>query len=121
MLCGICIVQIPPRKHALDYADYTAPTRQNELDHTTQEIGLPLKYLDHPVELDYLSDVWNNPAAYAGVHREILSNKNGYTPGFFSNSVRHNYFRENRATSIVAWRQQKKSTLQYEYETNHIG
>ena len=34
MLCRICIVQIQPRKHALDLADYTAPPRQHELDHT---------------------------------------------------------------------------------------
>ena len=34
MLCRICVVQIQPRKHALDRAGYTAPTRQRELDHT---------------------------------------------------------------------------------------
>ena len=34
MLCRICVVQIQPRKHALDRAGYTAPTRQHELDHT---------------------------------------------------------------------------------------
>ena len=34
MLCRICVVQIQPRKHALDYAGYTAPTQQHELDHT---------------------------------------------------------------------------------------
>ena len=30
----ICVAQMQPRKHALDDADYTAPTRQHELDHT---------------------------------------------------------------------------------------
>ena len=34
MLCRICIVQIPPRKHAQDHSDYAAPNRQHELDHT---------------------------------------------------------------------------------------
>ena len=34
MLCRICAVQIQPRKHVLDHADHTAPTRQHELDHT---------------------------------------------------------------------------------------
>ena len=33
-MCGICIVQIQPRKHVLDHAGYTASTRQHELDHT---------------------------------------------------------------------------------------
>ena len=28
------MVQIQPRKLVLDHADYTAPTRQHELDHT---------------------------------------------------------------------------------------
>ena len=61
MLCRICTaVQIYPRKHALDRADYTALTRQHELDHTDhtyhtdhtdQEcIYLLLKDLDHQVE-----------------------------------------------------------------------
>ena len=30
----IYIVQIQPRKHELDHADYTAPSRQHDLDHT---------------------------------------------------------------------------------------
>ena len=30
----ICIVQILPRKEVLDHAEYTAPARQHELDHT---------------------------------------------------------------------------------------
>ena len=29
----ICIEQIQPRKQFVDHADYTAPTRQHELDH----------------------------------------------------------------------------------------
>ena len=33
MLCRICVVQIQPRKHALDDAGYTAPVGQHELDH----------------------------------------------------------------------------------------
>ena len=33
MLCRVCLVQIQPRKHTVDDADYTAPTRQRELDH----------------------------------------------------------------------------------------
>ena len=33
-LCSIFIVQIQPRKHALDHAGCTGPTRQHELDHT---------------------------------------------------------------------------------------
>ena len=28
-LCRVCIVQMQPRKHVLDYADHTAPTRQH--------------------------------------------------------------------------------------------
>ena len=31
MLCGICLVQIQPRKLVLDHAGYTVPTRQHEL------------------------------------------------------------------------------------------
>ena len=34
LLCKICMVQIQPRKHVVDHADYTAPTRQHELDRT---------------------------------------------------------------------------------------
>ena len=34
MLCRICIVQIKPRKHILDHADTTGPSRQHELDDT---------------------------------------------------------------------------------------
>ena len=60
MLCRICVVQIEPTKLVLDRADYTALTRQHELDHTDhtyhtdhtdQEcIYLLLKDLDHQVE-----------------------------------------------------------------------
>ena len=34
MLRMICIVQVQPRRYVLDHADYTAPTRQHELDRT---------------------------------------------------------------------------------------
>ena len=46
MLRRICVSQIQRRKHALDHADCTAPTRQHELDHTDQEI-ISLKSLGH--------------------------------------------------------------------------
>ena len=32
--CLVCVVHIQPRNHVPDHADYTAPTRQNELDPT---------------------------------------------------------------------------------------
>ena len=60
MLWRICVVQIQPRKHVLDHADYTAPTRQHELDHTDQEYLPCLANLsDHELGNDYLylSDV----------------------------------------------------------------
>ena len=41
MLCKICIVQFQPKKHALDDADHTTPTRQQELDHADQESICP--------------------------------------------------------------------------------
>ena len=41
MLCRICLVQIQSRKHALDHADYTAPTRQHELDRHKSGIYVP--------------------------------------------------------------------------------
>ena len=34
VLCTICIVQIQPKTNGLDIADFAAPTRQHELDHT---------------------------------------------------------------------------------------
>jgi len=37
----MCAVQIQPRKLDLDHADYTAPTRQHELDPTEQESIFP--------------------------------------------------------------------------------
>ena len=41
MLCRVCIVQIQPRKPVLDYADYTAATRQHAQDHTDQKSIFP--------------------------------------------------------------------------------
>ena len=52
MMCRICTVPIPPRKH-VDYADYTARTLQHEVDPTDQESS-SLNYLDHEVEIDDL-------------------------------------------------------------------
>ena len=50
VLCRICTaVQIQPRKHVLDHADHTAPTRQHELDHTD--------HTDH-TDQDYICSVW---------------------------------------------------------------
>ena len=43
MLRKICIVQIKPRKHVPDHADYSAPTRQHGLDHTDREYICPGK------------------------------------------------------------------------------
>ena len=40
-MCRICAVQIQPRKLVLDHADYTAPTRQHDLDRTDQESICP--------------------------------------------------------------------------------
>ena len=39
---GSVVVQIQPSKRVLDYADYTGPTLQHELDHTDQEY-IPLE------------------------------------------------------------------------------
>ena len=52
MLCRICIVQIQPRKYVLDDADYAAPTRQHELDHTD--------HTDHTEHTDqeYIRPAW---------------------------------------------------------------
>ena len=41
-----------PGKHALDYADSTAPTLQNELHHTHQESVFSLKDLPHGLGAD---------------------------------------------------------------------
>ena len=43
-------MQLQPRKHELDHADYTAPTRQHELDHTD--------HTAHTDHTDHLSEVW---------------------------------------------------------------
>ena len=57
VLCGICVVQIQPKNHVLDYAGYWTPTRQHELDHTDhtdhtdQESDLPcLADRDHELQ-----------------------------------------------------------------------
>ena len=65
MLRRIYTVQIQPMKHVLDHAEYTAPTRQHELDHTDhtdhtdqESIYLPRKiwiinWLSAPKDLDH--------------------------------------------------------------------
>ena len=68
MLHRICILQIQPKNPALDHADYTALTRQHELDHTdhtdhTDQDYICPERLDHQVGIDDLSDlrdVWNS-------------------------------------------------------------
>ena len=40
-LCRVSIVQIQHRKHVVDHADYMAPSRQRELDHTDNECICP--------------------------------------------------------------------------------
>ena len=57
MLCRICVAQIQPKKHVLDRVDYTAPTRQHELDHTDQKPISPERSIDHQAGVDFLSDV----------------------------------------------------------------
>ena len=62
MLCRICGVQIQPRRHVLDHhADYTAPTRQHELQQQ-QIIQIrnisASKDLDHVVQIGDLFEVW---------------------------------------------------------------
>ena len=42
---SLYVVQIQPRKHVPDHADYTAPTRQHELNHTD--------YIDHTDHIDH--------------------------------------------------------------------
>ena len=38
-LCRICVkIQIQPKKHALDYADWAGPTWKHELEHATSGI-----------------------------------------------------------------------------------
>lgn len=45
MLCRICITQVQSRKHVLDHAECTDPTRQHELGHTDQDNASSLEYL----------------------------------------------------------------------------
>ena len=45
----LCVVQIQPRKHTVDGAGYTAPTRQHELDHTD--------HTDH-TDQEYICPAW---------------------------------------------------------------
>ena len=40
----MCVVQIQPRKHRAYHADYTASTRQHELDHTDHTDHTDHKY-----------------------------------------------------------------------------
>ena len=49
MLRRIYTVQIQPMKHVLDHAEYTAPTRQHELDHTD--------HTDH-TDQEYICPAW---------------------------------------------------------------
>ena len=53
------MVQVQPRKHALDHAGCTAPTWQHELDQTHQGPICPSNnYLDHRVGINYLLEVY---------------------------------------------------------------
>ena len=54
-MCRICIVQIIPRTHVLDHADYTAPTRQHEPEHTDHT-----DHTDHTNHTDqkYICPAW---------------------------------------------------------------
>ena len=54
MLCRICEVQIQPRKHVLDHADYRA-ANMNWIIHT-RNLSI-LKDLDHEVRIDHLPDI----------------------------------------------------------------
>ena len=57
MLRRVCTVQIQPRKHLLDHAGYTAPTRQHGLDHTDQELICPAWQISIvKMEIDDLSE-----------------------------------------------------------------
>ena len=53
-----------PRKPVINHADYTASTRQHELNHTDQGNLSALKDLDKKVCVDDLSDVCNLVARY---------------------------------------------------------
>ena len=57
MLYRICTVQVQPRKHVLDHADYTAPTRQHGLDHTDQQSICP-EGSRSSLGTDYLAHAW---------------------------------------------------------------
>ena len=50
----ICTMHVRSREHELDHADSTAPTRQDELDHTYQVSyrSSALKDLDHHAGMD---------------------------------------------------------------------
>ena len=75
MLYKTCIVQVQPRKHALDDADHTAPTLQHELVHTDQESLSSLKDLNHQWEIDDLDHICTMCESFEGpnhAHRYIL-------------------------------------------------
>ena len=60
MLCRIsCVVHIQPRKPVLDHADYSAPARQHEPNHTDQGNPSALNDLHYDVGIEFLSDVLN--------------------------------------------------------------
>ena len=46
------VLQIQPRKHVLDGAEYTGPTRQHELDHTRSGDRSALSGVDHEAGTD---------------------------------------------------------------------
>ena len=53
-------MEIQPRKHVLldiDHADYTVPIRQLELDHKRIGHRSCVKYLDHELAFDGLSEL----------------------------------------------------------------
>lgn len=73
----ICIVQIQPRKHALDHADCTDPTRPHELDRSCYAGNRPaLQDLDYEVGmicmicmiLYDLSEVWKGGKSNKRAH-----------------------------------------------------
>ena len=62
MLCRICVLSTDPTQELIPYhADYTAPTRQLELDHTdhTDQESICPGNLDHQVRIHDLSDVYS--------------------------------------------------------------
>ena len=81
------VVQTQPKRRVLDRADYTAPTRQHDLnhtdhadhtdhtDHTDQEFICPEDTpgtVDHLVGIECLSHAWMCPTTGAIVIRPIL-------------------------------------------------